>query len=266
MPELKADLHIHTCEDVVDYHLIRYSTEDVIAHARQEGFQVIAVTNHLRPTVTAEQVARARDQGLLLLAGVEAQIRARHVLVIGPEGRLIPPKTFDDLRAMRRDGYLVIAPHPFYPSPFALRGLLPRHLDAFDAVEYCHFYSRVLNPNRRAVALAWEHDLPLVGRGTPFRWCPHMPAWQLGKTYSLIESEPSAEAVIAAVKAGRVRVVSQPLALPVYLQVLFGKVVSDVFWNIPYYFLFGRPRKREGEHHSDGEGEGGHHSDGVPII
>jgi hypothetical protein len=250
MPQLKADLHIHTREDVVDYHLIRYSTEDVIAHARQEGFQVIAVTNHLRPTVTAEQVARARDQGLLLLVGVEAQIRARHVLVIGPDRRLSPPKTFDDLRAMRRDGYLVIAPHPFYPSPFALRGLLPRHLDAFDAVEYCHFYSRVLNSNRRAVALARAQGLPLVGNSDMHS------IWQLGKTYSLIESEPSAEAVIAAVKAGRVRVVSQPLALPVYLQVLFGKVVSDVFWNIPYYFLFGRKRKREGEHHSDG----------VPII
>lgn len=237
MPQLKADLHLHTAEDAVDFRLIRYRTEDLILHARQQNFQVIAVTNHLWPTVTAEQIAQARDQGLLLLPGVEAQLRNRHVLVIGTEPNLSPPRTFDDLCAMRRDGYLVIAPHPFYPSPFALRGLLLQHLDAFDAVEYCHFYCRSFNSNRGAVALAKDQGLPLVGNSDMHA------LWQLGKTYSLLQSEFSPEGVIAAVKAGRVQVVSAPLSLRLYLQVSLAKAVSDLCWNIPYYFLVGRHRR-----------------------
>ncbi len=238
MPELKADLHIHTNEDEVDYHLIRYSTEQVIATARAQGFQVIAVTSHRRPTVTPEQVARARDQGLVLLAGVEAEIVHRHVLVIGPAGRFPPPASFADLRAMREDGYLVMAPHPFYPSPFSLRGLLEQHPDAFDAVEFCHFYSRRLNPNRRAVAFAARHGKPLVGTSDMHA------AWQLGKTFSIIESEPSPAAIIAAVKAGRVRVVTQPLELGLYLRGFVYKFTTDVFWNIPYYFLVTQRKMR----------------------
>ena len=243
MPELKADLHIHTSDDEVDYRLIRYSTEQAIAAAQGQGFQVIAVTNHRRPTVTSEQMACARDQGLVLLVGVEAELFHRHVLVIGPGGQFKPPASFADLRAMRADGYLVMAPHPFYPSPFALHGLLEQHADAFDAVEFCHFYSRYLNPNHRAVAFAARNGKPLVGTSDMHA------AWQLGKTYSLIQSEPTPEAIIAAVKAGRVRVVTQPLTLGIYLQGFLFKVVRDLFWNIPYYLLVtprrgsrGRPR------------------------
>ena len=92
MPELKADLHIHTGDDEVDHYLIRYSTAQAIAAARAQGFQVIAVTNHRRPTVTPEQIAQARDQGVLLLTGVEAELDHRHVLVIGPGGRFTPPR------------------------------------------------------------------------------------------------------------------------------------------------------------------------------
>jgi predicted metal-dependent phosphoesterase TrpH len=243
MPELKADLHIHTDEDEVDYHLIRYSTEEMIASTRAQGFQVIAVTSHRRPTVTPEQIAKARDQGLVLLAGVEAELNHRHVLVIGPGGQFKPPASFADLRAMRQDGYLVIAPHPFYPSPFALRGLLEQHPDAFDAVEFCHFYSRYLNPNRRAAAFAAQNHKPMVGTSDMHA------AWQLGKTYSMIESQPTPEAIIAAVKAGRVRVVTQPLRFAPYLQGLVYKVAAELFWNIPYYFLVTRrklSRTREG--------------------
>lgn len=240
MPDLKADLHLHTAEDAVDFRLIRYRTEDLFRHARKQNFQVIAVTNHLWPTVTAEQITRARDQGLLLLPGVEAQIRNRHVLVIGAKPGLAPPRTFEDLRAMRRDGYLVIAPHPFYPSPFALRGLLLEHLDAFDAVEYCHFYCRSFNANHRAVVLATEQGLPLVGNSDMHA------LWQLGKTYSVLQSEFSPEGVIAAVKSGRVQVKSEPLSLRLYLQVSLAKAVSDLCWNIPYYFLVGRHRKARG--------------------
>jgi len=238
MPELKADLHIHTGDDEVDYHLIRYSTAQAIAAARAQGFQVIAVTNHRRPTVTPEQRARALEQGLILLAGVEAELNHRHVLVIGPDGQFKPPASFDDLRAMRNDGYLVMAPHPFYPSPFALRGLLEKHPDAFDAVEFCHFYSRHLNPNRRAEAFAAQNHKPLVGTSDMHA------AWQLGKTYSMIESQPSPEAIIAAVKAGRVRVVTQPLQLGNYLRGFAFKFATDVFWNIPYYFLVTQRKMR----------------------
>src|SRR5207248_4681487 len=65
--------------------------------------------------------------------------------------------------------------HPFFPASFSLGSRLLRELDLFDAIEFSHFYTRHLDFNRRAVALARETGLPLVGSSDS-----HLPH-QLGK-------------------------------------------------------------------------------------
>ena len=53
-------------------------------------------------------------------------------------------RSFDDLAALkRREAGLVIAPHPFFPGSTCLRGLMDRHADLFDAVEYNAMFTRV---------------------------------------------------------------------------------------------------------------------------
>jgi len=61
--------------------------------------------------------------------------------------------------------------------------------------------------NRAAVKLARALGLPLIGTSDS-----HIDA-QFGTTFSLIDADPTVEAVLSAIKAGHVSVVSRPLSL-----------------------------------------------------
>ena len=201
---LKADFHIHTREDPHDF--IRYTAVELLEEAARQGFQVIALTCHNKRIHTEELRRRAADLGLLLIPGVEAAIEGKHTLLLDMPYSRLRVRSFAHVRALKRDGGLVIAPHPFFPAPKCLGSKLRENLDLFDAIEFSHFYTRRVDFNRRAVEYARRMDMPLVGTSDCHR------LWQLGTTYSLIEAEEkTVPAVFAAIRAGRVRVVTAPL-------------------------------------------------------
>ncbi len=141
-----------------------------------------------------------------MIPGVEAAIQGKHTLLLDLPYSRWGVRSFDDVRRLRRDGGLVIAPHPFFPAPKCLNGKLRENLDVFDAIEFSHFYTRTLDFNRKAVDYAHRMGLPLVGTSDCHR------IWQLGTTYSLLEAEAKTiPAVFAAIRAGRVRIVTAPL-------------------------------------------------------
>jgi hypothetical protein len=80
-----------------------------------------------------------------------------------------------------------------------------KHLNLFDALEYCHFYSTKINFNQRALEVCQSFGFPLVGNSDA-----HFLS-QLGTTYSLIYAEKNLEAVFAAIRQNKVQVVSRPL-------------------------------------------------------
>jgi len=204
MMELKADLHLHTREGEG---FIGYDARTLIDRAARAGFQVLSITNHDIITFSEDLECYARERGLLLIPGVEATIEGKHVLLYNMD---IPPaqiRTFADLRRLKRPEWLVVAAHPFFPGPVCLRNRLLEELDLFDAIEFSHFYTRGINFNRRAVRLAREVGLPLLGTSDS-----HLTR-QLGTTYSFIEGEMTVASVLAAIKMGQVKVVSHPLTL-----------------------------------------------------
>ncbi|MBZ0254044.1 MAG: PHP domain-containing protein, partial [Candidatus Methylomirabilis sp.] len=203
---LKAEFHLHTSDDPRD--VILYSAREIVERAIRREYGVLAITNHDAMTVTDDLVEYAAERGLILLRGAEATIGGGHVLLYKSRwtredfhGRF---RTFDDVRAFRGPDTLVIAAHPYYPNDAALGEKLEANIDCFDAVEYSHFYSRLHNFNKRAVAVARRHGLPLVGTSD----C-HF-SIQFESTYSLLEAEPTPTGVFEAVKAGRVRIVTRP--------------------------------------------------------
>ena len=201
---LKADLHIHTADDPVDR--IPHTTTDVIDRAAALGYQALAITLHERQLDLGSLDSYARERGIVLIPGVERTIEGKHVLLInfrrGPED----VTTFEDLARLKaRERGLIIAPHPFFPAPSCLRRQLDRHADLFDAVEYNAMFTASLNFNERAAEWALAHGKPLVGNGDVHR------LRQLGTTYTLIDAEPDADAICAAIAAGRVRVEATPL-------------------------------------------------------
>jgi predicted metal-dependent phosphoesterase TrpH len=203
---LKADFHIHTREDPHDF--IRYTAVELLLAAAKQGFDVLALTCHNKRIHTAELSRRAEDLGILLIPGVEASIEGKHTLLLDMPYTRWGVRTFEHVRALRRSGGLVIAPHPFFPAPKCLNDKLRENLDLFDAIEFSHFYTQTLDFNRRAVEYARRMELPLVGTSDCHR------LWQLGTTYTLLDAaERTIPAVFEAIRAGRAQVVTAPLTL-----------------------------------------------------
>jgi len=206
VPILKADLHCHVRGDPRDG--VDYTAEELFDRAALQGFDVIAITNHREVWHNPGALRYAQRRGLLVIPGVELDIEQKHVLLINVDTRAESIQSFDDIRATVSRDRLVVAPHPFYPTSTCLGGKLIEHIDVFDAIEYSFFYCSVLNPNRRAKALAQRNGKPMLGSSD----C-HSLQW-IGRTYTLIEADgKDIGSVVHAVKEGRVQVVGRPIGV-----------------------------------------------------
>lgn len=218
--KLKVDFHTHTSDDPKDY--IDFSSERLIDRAADLGFDALAITNHNVVTFSPKLEEYASNRGLLLIPGVELTLSNSHVLVINPDIELDPE--MDSLAALAgRDNSksLVVAPHAYYPGFKCLQSKLEENIAAFDAIEFSSFYNHFINPNKKAVEVAQEHHLPLVGSSD----CHNI--WQVGHTYSLVEAEKSIPSIIAAVKQGKVEVATTPLSLLTMVRVGINWVLGD---------------------------------------
>ena len=199
---LKADLHLHTAEDPIDH--VRYSAKELISKAAKEGFDVLSITNHQRMTFSHELFRYAQERDILLIPGMEMTIRRRHVLLLNPlPGRMC--SEFSSLSKLRRPETMIIAPHPYFPGTYSLNGYLLEHLNLFDALEYCHFYSPMINFNQKALEVSESYGFPLVGNSDA-----HFLS-QLGTTYSLIYAEKNLESIFSAIRRNKIDVVTRPL-------------------------------------------------------
>lgn len=215
---LKVDLHLHTGEDPAD--LIEHTAAALVDRAAAAGFQALALTLHDRQLVNPSLTAYARERGIVLVPGIERTIAGHHVLLLNyPASLTESTATFEALGRLRaREDGVVIAPHPFFPSHKCLGADLDRHADLFDAVEWSYFWTRGLNFNTQAAAWARRTGKPLVGSSDLHD------LRQLGRTYSIVDAEPDPGAICAAIRAGRVSVVTNPAPI-LELAAVFGGMV-----------------------------------------
>lgn len=218
-PWLKADLHLHTREGEA---FISYTAPVLIDRAAAQGFQVLAITNHDTLTMSPRLADYARRRGILLIPGAEATIEGRHVLLYNFDVPVSAIGTFERLRRFKGPDWLVVAAHPFFPAPISLGRRLREEIDVFDAIELSHYYTPAVDFNRKAVALAQETGLPLLGCSDS-----HFTR-QLGTTYSLVDAEPTVDCVVEAIRRGRVRVVSHPLRLHAMVSIGAQLVVGEL--------------------------------------
>lgn len=225
---LKVELHAHSADDPVD--AIPHSTAQLIERAAAMGYHALAVTLHDRQLDLGPYASLARERGITLIPGVEKTIQGKHVLLLNFRRGAEDVRSFDDLLALkRREAGLVIAPHPFFPGSTCLRGAIDRCPAAFDAVEYNGMFTSTLNFNIGAVRWARVHGKPMVGCGDIHR------LRQLGTTYALIDAEPQADAICAAIRAGRVQVQATPhswaSAIGIMADLTLSEVLPPGFWQ-----------------------------------
>ena len=203
---LKVELHAHTADDPVDN--ISHSSRDLIDRAAALGYDALAITLHDRQLDPAALAPYAADRGIVLIPGIERTIDGRHVLLLNFSRAAEQVESFDDVRRLKaREGGLVVAPHPFFPSRSCLRGLMNRHADLFDAVERNAMFTRGLDFNARGERWALAHGKPIVGN------CDVHRLYQLGTCYSLVDAPPAAGAICDAIRNGRVTVHAEPLSV-----------------------------------------------------
>lgn len=184
------------------------------------GFDAIAITLHDGLLRDRSVAAYARERGIVLIPGIERSIQRRHVLLINFPDEAQDVRSFDDVARLKvRTGGLVIAPHPFFPDTTCLRSALDAHVDLFDAVEWSYFWTRRLNFNARAAGWARRHDKPIVGNSDLHD------LRQLGRTYSIVESDRDPDAICAAIRAGRVTVETEPVPAIELTRVLTGMLL-----------------------------------------
>jgi predicted metal-dependent phosphoesterase TrpH len=213
--KLRMELHSHTDFDPQDW--IAHSAEDLIEECARQKIDVLAITCHRAQQWSEKLVEFAHSRDVLLIPAVEASIEGKDVLIYGLE-RYEHPVTFETLRNLRRDNpnVLTIAPHPFYPARTCLHELLSIYEDCFDAIEYCHFYTRFINFNNKALAAARALRKPIVGTSDI-----HF-LKQVGKTTSTVTvTERSFAAISTAIKAGRMELHTTPLTTREFASQIF---------------------------------------------
>ena len=218
---VKADLHLHTAEDPLDE--IDYTALELIDHAADQGFRVLAVTLHDKVFDEPAAFERARERGVLLIPAAELRIEgADTVLLNVTAAEAATVRTFDDLRrlrAARGKSLLVFAPHPFYRMGGSIGRRIEGLLDCFDAIEFCHFHVPIFDPNVPAVRLARRTGKPLLATSDAHR------RRFFGQNYSRLglasDVPPTVEAVFEAIRADRIQRVSPTGGLGRLVALLF---------------------------------------------
>ncbi|MDP9003511.1 MAG: PHP domain-containing protein [Verrucomicrobiota bacterium] len=217
---IKLDLHIHTLDDPKD--ALDYSAHELLGRARSLGFRVLAITLHDAVFDRAEVFADATDMGILLIPAAEVRLEGADVILLNVVASEIESlRTLDDLqklRARRGDSLFTIAPHPFYVLGGSMGEKLVEKIECFDAIELCHFWSRFLNPNRRAMEVAARFQKPLIATSDAHQ------LHAFGSNYTSIPrpAELTIENVFAALRHGPLHLTSPPCG--------FWDLVSTIYW------------------------------------
>lgn len=205
---LKVDLHMHSSEDPRD--ALDYDARDLICHAAKLNFDAIALTLHGKVHADEDLKDFASSRGLILIPGIEKRIHGKEVLVYNvTQSEIDQIQTFDDLRELKirkKDGILIIAPHPFFRRAQCLGRALEENLDLFDGIEYCHLYTRFWNLNKRAAEIARRHGKPLVATSDAHA------LWMFGNNYTMVDAPRTMEGIFDGIRKGRVHPHSRPIA------------------------------------------------------
>jgi predicted metal-dependent phosphoesterase TrpH len=232
---IKLDLHIHTLDDPKD--VIDYSAHQLLERAKSLGFRVLAITLHDAVFDRPEVFADAEAMEILLIPAAEVRLQGADVIILNVSAEEIAQlKDFDDLRKLRGrrgDSIFTIAPHPFYVLGSSIGDRLIAEIDCFDAIEFCHFHKGILNPNRRAAAVAAKFGKPLIATSDAHR------LHAFGRHYTSMPApgEITPEHIFAGLRRDPLRLTSPPCSIV--------DLVSAI-----YFIFLAHPFRRRQHRHS----------------
>lgn len=228
---LKASLHIHTFEDKLEGHLIKYNVYELIDWASELGFNVLGLTCHKQFVYRDDYVNYAAAKGILLLLGIELTMKKIKrndlvVLNINPKqaGEIEKISSFKKLADYKKKHpeIFVLAAHPLADRRFSMgRRKLVKNMELFDSIEHCWFYSRRLfNPNKKTKKITEEFNKPFLATSDA-----HFLKY-FNTDYVLVDADQLDPAsFFTAIKRGRFTNVTRP------------KKIHQLLWCVIYFQL-----------------------------
>ncbi len=223
---LKCQLHIHTEGDSI--HRIPFTPKELILHAKNLNYEVLAITCHNTIIFDDELKNYAASHGILLIPGVELAIRKKHVVILNPDKDVLKVNSFKALREYKSShpDCLIMAPHPFYPGLNCLHKHLTNNTDIFDAIEFSFCYTKKTTFNTKAEKFATAHSKPLITTSD----CHFLELFDY--SHCFIDAKKTIPAVFDAIKQNRIKNVSTPLT--------HRQIAKIVLWQKWVDFGFGK--------------------------
>ena len=233
---LRVDLHTHTAGDPLDT-FIKYQPWQLIERAIELGYGALAITHHTQVFYDADLDRYARDDGLVLIPGMEANVNGKHTLVYCSKDKPIIDElnarsreskgnlSFDQLARLKEEGVvkLIIAAHPYFILTNCLGNELLVHHDLFDLVEESWYHTglnllptslNIFNRNQKAKLVARQLGLPMIATSDAHFFD------NFGTAHSIIHSEHDLESIIKVLQSkdpSKIRTVSPPITLVEYI-------------------------------------------------
>ncbi len=192
---MKLDLHVHSRYSPDS----KSSVEAIVKQAHAAGLDGLAFTDHNTNDAffEAQEIVEDAGLGIIIISGVEVSTQEGHLLALGvetpPPARMPFNETADQVR---KDGGIVVAPHPFKLFRNGVGSLKGRHLDA---VEVFNSRSLVGLANYFAARSAAHLGLGVTGGSDAHS----VDMVGLAYTDVNVEGDASAHDILEAIKVGR---------------------------------------------------------------
>jgi predicted metal-dependent phosphoesterase TrpH len=186
---VKADLHVHSyySKDSI------ITPEELVFYAKKAGLNALAVTDH-NNWESARKIAEETD--FLIIPGMEVSSLDGHIVALNISEAIPRDLTADEtVDRIHRAGGIAIACHPFALLKGSVGRAVTSKFDAIEAINASAF--PFWRASRKANEVAVRLHLPKVA-GTDAHWGP-----VIGCAYTVIQSEPTVESIIGAIKQGK---------------------------------------------------------------
>ncbi len=208
--QIKADLHVHTTYS--NDSLI--TPKDLVFYAKRRGLTAVAVTDHNQLS-GAYKIAKETD--FLIIPGMEVSSQDGHIVALNVQ-ELIPKglSAAETVDRVHKAGGVAIACHPYVFFKGCLRESVSAKFDAIEVINARAFPFK--NSVKKAEESAKCFRLSRVA-GTDAHYGP-----QIGYAYTIIDAQPSIEAITKAIMDGHCQPFGQAVPAILNLQQQFQRL------------------------------------------
>jgi predicted metal-dependent phosphoesterase TrpH len=191
-----VELHTHSAASYDGWDPV----ERLLARARDEGLDALAVTDHDEIDASLRAAEIADEYGLVGIVGIEISTAAGHLLALDVSEAIEPGLPFTEtIDRIHDQGGIAVVPHPFQEMRNGvIENVTTDELRKADAIEV--YNSRLVTgySNHQARRFARKHGMPMAAGSDA-----HV-SDMVGRAVTLVDAaEPTATGICAAIREGR---------------------------------------------------------------